>query len=103
MDVSKAFAMQIVNRDYLFEIPTDVACCPYCGSKLYAQCHVWQQANNGLWVADGIDIECETEPDLDSEAWENWFSTHSKTPYVYQLLVTKKIKEWINKNFRFED
>ena len=46
--------------------------CPYCNGDLTYRCNGWEQDEHGLWMADTFDVECSTEPDMDSEEWEDW-------------------------------
>lgn len=80
-----------------------MAVCPYCNAKLYASCEGWTENDEGEWMADTISVDCESEPDIDSSEWREWFDFHSDMPYVYQLPVDSKIERWINNNFRFLD
>lgn len=49
-----------------------------------------------------ISINCVTEPDIDSEEWEDWFSGHWSTPYIDWLPLTQAVLVWLKKNYRFE-
>lgn len=95
--------MKLVPKHHIFKIPTSLAVCPYCNPKLYASCEAWTENDEGEWLADSITVDCETEPDIDSDEWREWFDSHSDMPYVYQLPVNVKIENWINSNFRFLD
>lgn len=63
--------------------------CPYCKGNLTYRCNGW-------------DIECSTKPDMESDDWEDWIHQHSEMPYVYQLPVDEKVKDFINKKYRFD-
>lgn len=76
--------------------------CPYCKGKLTYTCNSWEQDDNGLWMAEGFDMVCETEPEIDSEDWEDWFQSHCEMPYFYQLPVDERVKDFINKKYRFD-
>jgi hypothetical protein len=91
----------LVPADCLFEIPLHIAKCPYCESKLYAQAHAWVEEDDG-WVAEQLEVGCESEPDIESDEWDLWMHNHSYMPYVYQLPVNTAIENYINKNFRFK-
>lgn len=94
--------LKTVASDHIFEIPAEIAVCPYCDAKLYASCEAWTQIDNGSWIAEQLSIDCETEPDIEAPRWDEWFTTHSEMPYVYQLPVDTKVEKWVNTNFRFE-
>lgn len=91
-----------VPLDHTFEIPSVVAKCPYCDSKLFAQCLSWIESDDGDgWIVEQMQVDCESEPDPDTNEWDEWTAIHSDMPYVYQLAVENKIEKWINQNFRF--
>ena len=76
--------------------------CPYCKGKLTYTCNSWEQDDKGLWMAEGFNMVCETEPEIDSEDWEDWFQSHCEMPYVYQLPVDERVKDFINNKYRFD-
>lgn len=77
--------------------------CPYCGADMTYHCEGWEEDENGLWKAEYVTGDCASEPEMENEEeWDNWFSTHSDMPYVYQLPVDIKIMNFINKKYRFK-
>lgn len=88
----------LVSKDKEFKFKN---LCPYCKGNLTYRCNGWEQDENGLWMADSFDMECSTEPDVESDEWEDWMQQHSEMPYVYQLPVDEKVKDFINKKYRF--
>jgi len=38
----------------------------------------------------------------DEDQWEEWMQQHSEMPYVYQLPVDERVKDFINKKYRFD-
>lgn len=95
---------RIVTSNSRIDVPCSVAVCPYCDTKLNIGVDGWteDEANPGYWIADmPSDVCCETEPDLDDEDWEDWFSSHSEMPYVYMLPVQSKIERWLKLNYRW--
>lgn len=97
-----------VASNFVFTVPSEVAVCPYCGDRLMAQCEQWGQDDDGTWVADGLHLDCVSEPDLDDddeaslEKWNDWLDQHTYMPYVYWLPVDLKVTAWVNKHFRFK-
>jgi hypothetical protein len=83
------------------EVPADVAKCPYCETKLVVQVSAWDEVMPGFGVAVSIDMNCETEPDIESDEWEEWLREHSEMPYEYQLPVDMKVMKWLNSKYRF--
>lgn len=77
--------------------------CPYCKGDLTYTVNGWEQDDNGLWMADSFDMDCSTEPDMeDEDEWNDWFNNHSEMPYVHQLPVDERVKEFINSKYRFD-
>jgi len=77
--------------------------CPYCKGDLTYTANGWEQDDNGLYMADSFDIDCSTEPDMeDEDEWNDWFNNHSEMPYVHQLPVDERVKEFINSKYRFD-
>jgi hypothetical protein len=93
-----AVDFKLVKEDKEFKFK---GLCPYCEGDLTYRANGWEQDENNLWKADSFDMDCSTEPDIDSDEWEDWFQQHSDMPYVYQLPVDEKVKAAINKNYRF--
>ncbi len=90
----------VVSQDKEFKFKK---LCPYCHGDLTYTANGWEEDDNGLWMADSFDMDCSTEPDMDNEDdWNDWFNNHSEMPYVYQLPVDEKVKDFINKKYRFD-
>lgn len=95
--------MQIVPTDHTFDIPPEVAICPYCDARLTAHCEAWTETDEeSIWEAEQVSVDCDTQPDLDSDEWDEWADIHTDMPYVYWLPVSTKVEQWIDKNFRFQ-
>lgn len=104
MSQTNTVAYKIIKTDEAIEVPPDVAVCPYCDTKLTASFTGWSEADDGSgWIADEVTLDCETEPDMDSDEWEDWWASHSDMPYVYLLPVCEKVKTWVNAHYRFDD
>lgn len=84
-------------------IPPEVAICPYCKTKLTVHITGGVMEDDGTWSVDCIQIDCESEPDIDSPEWQDWIVEHTDMPYVYMLPVDVKIQRWINERYRFKD
>ncbi len=82
-------------------IPESVAVCPICGAKLVAQFQCWQERDDKTWEAAEIDLNCVTEPDIDSRQWWPWHRRHYAMPYVDWLPLDVKLLAWVNENYRF--
>lgn len=90
----------LVDRHY--SEPVEGIVCPICGAKLYVssaeQC---SKADNGDWVADEINLDCESEPSWDSPEWEVWFRWHYQTSYTDWLLIYEKLLGEFRNKYRF--
>lgn len=99
--------MQVISKDATIDIPPSVAVCPYCGGKLVAQCEHWSQTDDGSWLAVHLELDCESEPELDDnddaslERFDEWLAEHTYMPYVHMLPVETKVTAWVNKNYRW--
>lgn len=99
---------QILAWDQKIDVPPEVAVCPYCGDKLWVECEGLGLCADGTWQADGIRLECYSEPALEEgcdkateAAWQDWLDAHTYMPYVYWLPVDKKVLSWMATKFRF--
>lgn len=58
------------------------------------------------WTEDGeiigVEIDCETEPDLSSDEWEDWHGEHYDMPYVHWLPYEIRATSWLNKQYRYD-
>lgn len=64
--------------DHLFRMKNP---CPYCGGKITFRATGWVQEEDGTWSADMGDLECSTEPDIDSDEWWDWHHSHGSHDY----------------------
>lgn len=99
--MSETVGPKIISEMIGAPIESTLAVCPYCGGKLFATVSAWTQATDGYWDADGVDLDCESEPDIDAADWEFWLESHSDMPYVHMLPLCVKVTKWINQNYRF--
>lgn len=94
--------------DTVLAIPPEVRVCPYCGGNLWARFEEFGQCDDGTWQAEGVTLECDSEPDLDDEdeksveAWNDFLSRHSEMPYVYWLPAAVAVSEFVNEHYRFK-
>lgn len=93
--------MEILKTDTALEIPAEVAVCPICSGELYAQFDAWVE-DGGQWKASEVHLDCENEPDIDSEDWPSWHAGHYSMPYVDWLPICYIVLEWVNKNYSFD-
>lgn len=79
--------------------------CPICGGDVELQdIEAWSQVGNtNEWEATEIVTQCEHEPPIDSEEWEEWHKGHYSMPYVDWLPYQQRMLQWVNDNYRFVD
>lgn len=94
-------SLELLPSNAVIDVPAIVACCPYCDAALRVSANSWTE-QRGIWIADGIDVHCTNEPDIDSDEWGAWFGCHSYMPYVYQLPVDNRIMVWLEYRFHFD-
>jgi len=94
--------MEILKCDAILEVPKEVAVCPKCDGKLYVQFDAWEEDDDGTWYAAFVHTECENEPEIDSEDYEEWFDWHYDMPYVDWLPIDDDVERWLKQNYRFD-
>ena len=89
---------RIVGPYHLFSFEDEP--CPYCGDRVVATATAFHKAPDG-WKCDEVDANCESEPDIDSPEWEDWFDGHSRD--VYEILEphSRRLVNRINREYRF--
>lgn len=75
--------------------------CPICGSKVYLTGITEWGADDG--EISGVDYDCESEPDIDSDDWPSWQGGHWKYPYIDWLPWEIQMMKWLNKNYRYDE
>ena len=91
--------MRIVDSQKKFKFKK---LCPYCGANMTYVATGWSKhPAKQFWKADSVEGECHSEPDIDSEEWDEWLRQHSDMPYVHQLPVDRQVRRFINSKFRF--
>ena len=82
--------------------------CPYCGGKLSFSINGCELDEATGWFATDIDINCDTEPDIDGPDWEGWWADHSydnceKWHTLHERVVASlKRAHRVNDNVRHE-
>lgn len=79
-------------------VPTSVAVCPICGRGLWIESiDEAVEADDGVWLPNEISLTCETESDVEigSIDWDEWFRGHYSTPYIDWLPVDSKVLKWM--------
>lgn len=76
--------------------------CPYCGGKITAQCEGWVEEDDGTWSADMIHMDCSSEPDIDSDEWDQWCADHGDGDYCDAWhRLSERILAVMRRKFRF--
>lgn len=76
--------------------------CPICGGGLLLSgVDACEQDDNGDWIASEVTIDCETEPDIDSDEWEEWHNWHYRMPYVDWLQLELRVLKAVQRKFYF--
>ena len=79
-------------------LPTDKLACPICGKTVVvAGVQCWATETGEM---EEVEYDCETEPDLDSDEYEDWFHDHHEyMPYVYWLPYQERLLTWLNETY----
>lgn len=73
LDVSTGYRPLAATKDHKLKNPP----CPYCGGKLSFSINGCELDEATGWFATALDINCDTEPDIDGPDWEGWWADHS--------------------------
>lgn len=75
--------------------------CPICGKKIFlTEVSEWECVS-GKVVS--MTTECETEPDIDSDEWEDWHMGHYSMPYVDWLPFDLRMEKWVRERFVYNE
>jgi len=79
-------------------LPMDKLACPMCWSSvILTQVLCWGTDSGEILEAE---YDCDTEPDMDSEEWDDWFrGHHERMPYVYWLPFQQRLLTWLNETY----
>lgn len=102
--------MKLLETNVRLPVPGSVAKCPYCSGELFVSFSCWTECDDGSWRADGVELDCNSEPELDEErdddeqreVYDHWLEQHTYMPYVYWLPATVTVEKWVNENYRFK-
>lgn len=77
--------------------------CPYCGGKLTACVNASEDAEEGGgMIATDLDIDCDTEPDIDGPEWEGWWADHSHDDCEKWHALHERVVVSMRKCIRFD-
>ncbi|MDE2101211.1 MAG: hypothetical protein KGL39_28455 [Patescibacteria group bacterium] len=77
--------------------------CPICGAALLLDAgQGCEQTADGTWIATELDLQCTSEPDIDSGEWDEWHRWHYRQPYTDWLPLEQRILRAVRRRFYFE-
>lgn len=77
--------------------------CPICGAGLLLDAgESCELTTDGAWIATEVDLQCENEPDIDNEEWDEWHRWHYSQPYTDWLPLEQRILRAVRRRFYFE-
>lgn len=86
------------------QLPKELAVCPICKAEVVLHSiDQLEQLRRGMWIASEVAIGCVTEPDIESEEWEDWMAAHYSMPYVDWLPLEVAILRWVRRRYRFQE
>lgn len=91
-------ALNMHDRQSPISVPSNVAMCPICGAPIVVADITEWESETGKPV--GISVECTTEPDIDSDEWEDWHKGHYSMPYVDWLPVENRVLTWFQAQYK---
>lgn len=71
--LATGYRLLSATKDHKLKNPA----CPYCGGKLSFSINGRELDEATGWFATDLDINCDTEPDIDGPDWEGWWADHS--------------------------
>lgn len=91
-------ALDSKSRCTPIDVPSGVATCPICDAPIViAEVMEWE-CDGGRPVS--IALDCTTEPDMDSDEWDEWHRGHWSMPYVDWLPVRCRVLAWFQQHYR---
>ena len=77
--------------------------CPICGAGLLLDAGKATELDEatGEWIATEINLDCESEPDIDSDEWDEWHRWHYGMPYVDWLPLEQRILRAVRRKYHF--
>lgn len=77
--------------------------CPICGAGLMLDAGAATELDDatGEWIATEIELDCESEPDIDSDEWKEWLRWHYRMPYEDWLPLEQRILIAVRRKYYF--
>ena len=74
--------------------------CPICGKAVFlTNVNEWGTESGTIIHAD---MDCESEPDIDSDEWSDWHAEHYRMPYVDWMPYEVRALKWLQANYRYD-
>lgn len=86
------------DRTKPIPVPRKVAVCPICDADIWIDDISEWECEDGKPVE--ISVDCVTEPDIDSDEWQDWFAQHWSMPYVDWLPVSTRVLRWFQRHYK---
>jgi hypothetical protein len=75
--------------------------CPICGATVHLTGVTEWGADDGEII--GVEYDCETEPDIDSDEWPEWHAGHFAHPYIDWLPWEMRMVTWLNRYYHYRE
>lgn len=77
--------------------------CPYCGAPVVADIHETTLQDDGTWMITSINVDCDSEPDIDGPEWEPWWESHSHDYCEKWHALHDRLIRWLAKHVRVHE
>ncbi len=91
----------LTSKDLPLVITEKAFCCPDCGGRLVVEDIDEWETEGGRVTESGFHINCEAEPDIGSDKWEDWDQQHWSHPYGDWLPLESRVYEWFDRRYRY--
>ena len=92
----------MVTHGHVFRFKKRVEC-PYCGAPVVADIHETTQQEDGSWMITSINVDCDSEPDIDGPDWEQWWDEHSHDYCDKWHTLHDRLIRWLAKHVRVHE
>lgn len=92
---------KLVSKKQLFQPKNTV--CPICNSRLLVSANgCFIKDDNDDWIAENINIDCETRPERDNKSFKTWIKSHYRFPYIDWLPIEEKLLLSFQLQYKFD-
>jgi hypothetical protein len=94
--------MDTIKAHDIVPLPEALSVCPICQRKLVITSYdSWCEDDESRWYAIEVHTQCESEPAIDSDNWDDWYRSHYSHPYIDWMPLSERILRWLKENYRF--